>query len=48
MNIPTKVNRGIDNRNNSKILEFSLVLNVSFLKKKPYPIDEKKIKNKYR
>ena len=48
MNIPIKVNNGIDSRYNSNRFELSLLLNTSFLKNKPYPIDEKKIKNKYR
>ena len=48
MNIAIKVNNGIDSRYNSNRFELSLLLNTSFLKKKPYPIDEKKIKNKYR
>ena len=48
MNIPIKVNNGIDSRYNSNRFELLLLLNTSFLNKIPYPIDEKKIKNKYR
>ena len=49
MNIPIKVNNGIDSRYNSNRFELLLLLlNTSCLNKIPYPIDEKKIKNKYR
>ena len=43
MNIPIKVNNGIDSRYNSNRFELSLLLNKVF-EKKPYQLMKKKLK----